>query len=63
MDIKSARYIKHKTIEGVVTDEYSSIVAVINSEELHVPLNPDNRHYQEIMRQVKEGELTIEEAD
>ncbi len=63
MDIKSARYIKHKTIEGVVTDEYNSIVAVINSEELHVPLNPDNRHYQEIMRQVKEGELTIEEAD
>jgi len=63
MDIKSAKYIKHKTIEGVVTDQYNSIVAVINGEELHVPFNPKNAHYQEIMRQVKEGTLTIQDAD
>ena len=63
MNIKSAKYIKHKTIEGVVTDQYNSIVAVINGEELHVPFNPDNRHYQEILKQVKEGKLTVKDAD
>ena len=63
MDIKSARYIKHKTIEGVVTDQYNSIMVVINDEEIHVPLNPDNRHYAEILRQVEEGTLTIKDAE
>ena len=28
-----------------------------------VPLDPANRHYAEIMRQVEAGELTIEDAD
>jgi hypothetical protein len=28
-----------------------------------VPLDPANRHYAEIMRQVEAGELTIQEAD
>jgi hypothetical protein len=28
-----------------------------------VPLDPANRHYVEIMRQVEAGELTIQEAE
>ena len=28
-----------------------------------VPLDPANRHYAEIMRQVEAGELTIQDAD
>jgi len=28
-----------------------------------IPLDPANRHYAEIMRQVEDGTLTIEEAD
>jgi len=28
-----------------------------------VPLDPNNRHYAEIMRQVEAGELTIEDAE
>jgi len=28
-----------------------------------VPLDPDNRHYAEILKQVEAGTLTIEEAD
>lgn len=63
MDIKSAKYIRHKTMEGVVTDQYNSIVAVINGEELHVPLNPQNTHYQEIMKQVEEGKLKIKDEE
>jgi hypothetical protein len=30
---------------------------------MFVPLDPNNRHYAEILRQVKEGTLTIKDAD
>lgn len=30
---------------------------------LMVPLDPSNRHYSEIMRQVEAGDLVIQEAD
>tara|TARA_Y100000114_G_scaffold155541_1_gene179992 strand:+ start:455 stop:667 length:213 start_codon:yes stop_codon:yes gene_type:complete len=31
--------------------------------EIHVPIDENNRHYKEILRQVDAGTLTIEEAD
>lgn len=40
-----------------------SITATIDGVSLFVPLDPANRHYAEIMRQVEAGELTIEPAD
>ena len=40
-----------------------SIQATINGEVLSVPLDPANRHYAEIMRQVDAGDLTIADAD
>ena len=39
-----------------------SIVATIDGQEMCVPLDPANRHYAEIMRQVEAGELVIQEA-
>ncbi len=30
---------------------------------MFVPIDPDNRHYQEIQKWVAEGTLTIEDAD
>ena len=30
---------------------------------MDVPLDPNNRHYAEILKQVKEGKLTIKDAD
>ena len=57
MNITSAKYTKSRlgnikniraTIDGVVSD---------------VPMNPENRHYAEILRQVAAGTLTIEDAD
>lgn len=39
-----------------------SINATIDGIRVSVPLDPANRHYAEIMRQVEAGELTIEEA-
>ena len=39
------------------------IVAVIDGETVYVPLTAGNRHYDEIMRQVEAGTLTIADAD
>ena len=40
-----------------------SINATIDGVEMSVPLCEGNRHYDEIMRQVDAGTLTIQEAD
>ena len=37
------------------------IKATIDGITMSVPLDPANRHYAEIMRQVEEGTLTIQE--
>jgi hypothetical protein len=41
----------------------SGIQAAIDGQELSVPLDPSNRHYAEILRQVETGTLVIEDAD
>ena len=56
MTIKSAQYMGENS-------KNFSIKAVINGIEMVVPLDPANRHYAEILRQVAEGELTIAAAD
>ena len=43
--------------------EVTSIVAVVDGQQVAIPLDPDNRHYAEILKQVKEGKLTIKEAE
>jgi len=57
MNITSAQYLTG--MEGTNT----SIRATIDGQELSVPLDPANRHYAEIMRQVEAGTLTIQEAE
>ena len=57
MNITSAQY----TSDGF-TDAPSGIRAQIDGVEMYVPLDPENRHYAEIMRQVDAGELVIQEA-
>jgi len=58
MNITSAQY-QVDLISGTNSD----IQATIDGTEMSVPLDPANRHYAEIMRQVEAGTLTIEEAD
>ena len=41
----------------------SAIKTTIDDKISIVPLDPDNRHYKEIMLQVESGDLTIEEAE
>mgnify|MGYP003122308849 FL=1 len=56
MNITSAQYYSEDDINV-------SVVVIIDGKELSVPLDPDNRHYAEILKQVKEGTLTIKDAD
>ena len=58
MNITSAQYI---TAFG--DSNNACIQATIDGTEMSVPLDPANRHYAEIMRQVEAGELTIADAD
>jgi len=41
----------------------SSVKATIDGQELSVPLDPANRHYAEILKQVEAGTLTIADAE
>ena len=41
----------------------SSVKATIDGQELFVPLDPANRHYAEILRQVEAGTLTVADAE
>jgi hypothetical protein len=45
-----------------MSNENVSIQATIDGQELSVPLDPANRHYAEILKQVEAGTLTIQEA-
>ena len=56
MNITSAEYMKYE-------DKNISIKATIGGQIWSVPLDPANRHYAEILKQVKEGTLTIKDAE
>ena len=58
MNITSAQYINDEMI-----GKTDCIVAVIDGQEMFVPLDEANRHYSEILRQVEAGELTIQPAE
>ena len=57
MNITSAQYYND------MDDNQAGIKATIDGTEMSVPLDPANRHYAEIMRQVEADELTIADAD
>lgn len=62
MNITSAQYQNFVGLDGTVR-ENAGIRATIDGQEVGVPLDPANRHYIEIMRQVEAGDLTIDPAD
>ena len=57
MNITAAQY------QAGIDGSNSTIKATIDGQALSVPLDPDNRHYAEILRQVDAGTLTIAAAD
>ena len=58
MNIKDAQYMK-----SPINEKDIMIKAIVDGEESWIPLDPNNRHYAEILRQVKEEGLTIKDAD
>ena len=57
MNITAAQYMLNR--DGI----NDSIRATIDGTEMSVPLDPANRHYAEILRQVAAGTLTVQDAD
>jgi hypothetical protein len=55
MNITAARYMADKGIN-------TAVQATIDDQELSVPLDPANRHYAEILRQVEAGTLVVAPA-
>ena len=56
MNITAAQYVSYM-------GETVCINANIDDTPMFVPLDPANRHYAEIMRQVEAGTLVIQEAE
>jgi len=57
MNIESAQYAVN--LDG----NNSSIAAIIDGVTMSVPLDENNRHYAEILRQVAAGTLVIQDAE
>ena len=57
MNITVAQYVAN--IDG----SNSSVQATIDGQEMSIPLDPANRHYAEILKQVAADTLRIADAD
>ena len=60
MDMKISNAQWH---DGPTGEKKVVICATIDGQIMWVPVEPDNIHYKEIIKQVKEGTLTIKDAD
>ena len=58
MNITTAQY-----NADLISGNNSNIKATIDGQEMFVPLDPANRHYAEILKQVEAGTLTIADAE
>tara|TARA_R100001460_G_scaffold106820_1_gene154765 strand:+ start:436 stop:621 length:186 start_codon:yes stop_codon:yes gene_type:complete len=61
MIIKNAKYMKAPLDNP--DNKNTAVKATIDAVESWVPIDESNRHYEEIMRQVAAGTLTIADAD
>ena len=58
MEIKNAKYQK-----DIGSSENNCVVAEIDGQVWTLPMNEENTYYAEIVKQVKEGTLTIKDAE
>ena len=54
---------KAQYVNSTASGELSHIHVTIDDEKMDVPIDENNRHYAEIQRQVKAGDLTIKDAE
>ena len=57
MNITSAQYTQNLSGNNI------NVKATIDGQEMFVPMDTNNRHYAEILKQVNAGTLTIKDAD
>ena len=57
LNITSGKYVRG------LSGELVTVMIVVDGETMGVPMDPANRHYDEIIRQVAAGDLTIKDAD
>ena len=55
MNITEAKY--------TAKDNGKGIKIIVDGHTMYVPISEGNRHYDEVMKQVKAGTLTIKDAD
>lgn len=60
MNITSAQYV---IASAMGETQASHIDAIIDGVAISVPLDPANKHYAEILKQVEAGTLTIADAE
>ena len=62
MEYKNARYRKDP-MDSNDKNPYITISAEVGDKFISIPCIVGNRHYDEVMKQVKAGTLTIKDAD
>ena len=62
MNITLAKWEKVYAGDTLLSDK-AGVVATIDGQVHHIPIDPENRHYAEIQKQVAAGTLTIQDAD
>ena len=67
MNIKDVKYIYQREDNGeIITNPKKEIINIhanINGKNCFIPIDPANTDYAEIMEKVKEGTLTIKDAE
>lgn len=67
MNIKSAKYYQGEKVDSngklVSNGDNIGIVATVDDVVKSIPLDPQNLHYAEILKQVADGILTIKDAE
>ena len=67
MKIKDVKYVYLRDDEGkIITSPKKTVVqlhAIVNGKPRWIPIEPENTTYAEIMEKVKEGTLTIKDAE
>jgi len=58
-NIQSAKYL----LDEETNTAFAIHLILLDDKQMSIPINPANRYYAEIMRQVEAGELTIADAE
>ena len=61
--VKHCSITRYEGTDAEVTITGVALIATIDGQTVYVPIDPQNRHYAEILKQVEAGTLTIKDAE